>query len=42
MTQLIDSRRDVVFVLNKQIGMVEDELIGEFNRKFITLIVSEA
>ncbi len=42
MAQLISDRRDVDFVLHEQIGMVENELFDEFNKKTIDLIVSEA
>jgi len=42
MVQLIADRRDVDFVLHEQIGMVENELFDEFNKKTIDLIVSEA
>ncbi|THB74423.1 MAG: acyl-CoA dehydrogenase [Desulfobacteraceae bacterium] len=42
MAQLISDRRDVDFVLHEQIGMVENELFEEFNKKTIDLIVTEA
>jgi len=42
MTQLIADRRDVDFVLHEQIGMVENRLFDEFNKKTIDLIISEA
>lgn len=42
MAQLISDRRDIDFVLHEQLGMVEHELFGEFNKKTVDLIVSEA
>ena len=42
MAQLIADRRDVDFVVHEQIGMVEDKLFEEFNKKTIDLIISEA
>jgi len=42
MAQLISDRRDIDFVLHEQLGLVEDELFAEFNKKTVDLIVSEA
>ncbi|MBL0702346.1 MAG: acyl-CoA dehydrogenase [Desulfosarcina sp.] len=42
MAQLIADRRDVDFVVHEQLGMVEDKLFEEFNKKTIDLIISEA
>lgn len=42
MAQLISDRRDIDFVLHEQLGLVEDELFAEFNKKTVDLIVTEA
>ncbi|MBU2431325.1 MAG: acyl-CoA dehydrogenase, partial [Proteobacteria bacterium] len=42
MAQLIADRRDVDFVLNEQIQMIEHEKFAEFNKKTCDLIISEA
>ena len=45
MTQSIADRRDIDFVLHEQLGvdeLSEHELFGDFNRKTVDLIISEA